>query len=166
LTVMQSPPRKPSSPAGPPGSPTSIDRKASGRARDLLRQHYGLRGLAIPAPSGKPNDPLDIDSPAFEAQGYYDQLIATSSLPALLKRENALFTEIRQLDGERQSLVYNHHHELIAASDTIRAMKARAEDLDSDLEKLKAAFSEISRIGANLSVEQSTNSEGRKRSDM
>lgn len=29
-------------------------------------------------------------------------------------------TEIRELDGERQSLVYNHHHELIEASDTIR----------------------------------------------
>ena len=35
------------------------ERKASGgRARDLLRQHYGLGG--IPAPSGKPNDPLDM----------------------------------------------------------------------------------------------------------
>ena len=31
-----------------------------------------------------------------------------------------LVIEIRELDGERQSLVYNHHHELIEASDTIR----------------------------------------------
>lgn len=30
--------------------------------------------------------------------------------------------EIRELDSERQSLVYNHHHELIAASDTIAAV--------------------------------------------
>ncbi len=58
----------------------------------------------------------------------------------MLKRENELLTginiealkfdcllilrpEIRELDGERQSLVYNHHHELIAASDTIAAVK-------------------------------------------
>ncbi|KAF9509807.1 hypothetical protein BS47DRAFT_1487771 [Hydnum rufescens UP504] len=146
------------------------ERKASGgRARDLLRQHYGLGGLPIPAPTGLPNDPLDIDSPAFNAEGYFNQLAITSSLPILLKRENELaegsvpypatkmgsekFTEIRQLNGERQSLVYNHHHELIAASDTIRAMKSRAENVDADLEKLKAAFSEISRIGAKLSVE-------------
>lgn len=27
---------------------------------------------------------------------------------------------MRELDGERQSLVYNHHHELIEASDTIK----------------------------------------------
>jgi len=130
------------------------ERKASGgRARDLLRQHYGFGGLPIPAPTGLPNDPLDIDSPAFNAEGYFNQLAITSSLPILLKRENELAEEIRQLDGERQSLVYNHHHELIAASDTIRAMKSRAENVDADLEKLKAAFSEISRIGAKLSVE-------------
>ena len=32
-------------------------------------------------------------------------------------------SEIRQLDSERQSLVYNHHHELIAASDTISSVR-------------------------------------------
>ena len=83
------------------------ERKASGgRARDLLRQHYGLGG--IPAPSGKPNDPLDMgtvgqqlrafddshralaDSPAFEATGYYDQMLATSTLPTLLKQHNSI----------------------------------------------------------------------------
>ncbi len=34
-----------------------------------------------------------------------------------------LTAEMRQLDSERQSLVYNHHHELIAASDTIAAVR-------------------------------------------
>lgn len=83
-----------------------------------------------------------IDSTAFDAKSYYEQLITTSTLPALLKRENELLSgksrllcdctqqvlkatfnaEIRQLDSDRQSLVYNHHHELIAASDTISAV--------------------------------------------
>jgi hypothetical protein len=31
-------------------------------------------------------------------------------------------SEIKELDSERQSLVYNHHHELIAARDTIAAV--------------------------------------------
>jgi len=35
----------------------------------------------------------------------------------------SIIPEIRQLEGEKQSLVYNHHHELIAASDTIRAVR-------------------------------------------
>ena len=31
--------------------------------------------------------------------------------------------DIRELDSERQALVYNHHHELIDASDTIRKVR-------------------------------------------
>ncbi|GLB40354.1 putative vps51/Vps67 [Lyophyllum shimeji] len=125
------------------------------RARDLLRKHYGL-GVGPPPPlPGKAAvaDPMNLDSTAFDAKSYYEQLITTSSLPALLKRENELLTEIRELDSERQSLVYNHHHELIAASDTIGAMKTRAESLDADLDLLKVAFSEISRISSELAIE-------------
>ncbi|KAF4613582.1 hypothetical protein D9613_007647 [Agrocybe pediades] len=133
------------------------------RARDLLRKHYGLGvGPPPPLPGNNSQDPMDLslhasnlelDSSAFDAKSYYEQLITTSSLPALLKRENELLSEIRQLDSERQSLVYNHHHELIAASDTISAMKTRAESLDGDLDLLRAAFSEISRLTAEVSVE-------------
>ncbi|KAG0698507.1 Vps51/Vps67-domain-containing protein [Suillus ampliporus] len=137
-----------------PGTKTPAGPLAKTRARDLLRKHYGL-GVGPPTPlPGRSNDPMDLDSTDFDAKSYYEQLITTSSLPALLKRENDLLTEIRQLDGERQSLVYNHHHELIAASDTIAAMKTRAEGLDVDLDLLKAAFSEISRLGAKVSVEK------------
>lgn len=96
---------------------------------------------------------MNLDSPAFDPKTYYEQLITTSSLPALLKRENELLVEIRELDSERQSLVYNHHHELIAASDTIAAMKTRAESLDSDLDLLRIAFSEISRLSAEVAIE-------------
>lgn len=107
-------------------------------------------GPPTPLP-GKVADPMNLDSTAFDARAYYEQLITTSSLPTLLKRENELLTEIRQLDSERQSLVYNHHHELIAASDTIAAMKSRAENLDADLDLLRAAFSEISRLSSDIS---------------
>ncbi|KAI3607529.1 vesicular transporter [Moniliophthora roreri] len=128
------------------------------RARDLLRKHYGL-GVGPPPPlPGKPNDPMNLDSPAFDAKAYYEQLITTSSLPMLLKHENEILSEIRELDSERQSLVYNHHHELIAASDTIATMKTRAEGLDADLDLLKAAFSEISRLANEVAIEEDANS--------
>ncbi|GJE94771.1 vacuolar protein sorting-associated family 51 protein [Phanerochaete sordida] len=138
----------PLSPATPGGSGQKP------RARDLLRKHYGL-GVGPPTPSGGRGaaDPMDLDSTAFDAKAYYEQLITTSSLPALLRKENELLNDIRELDSERQSLVYNHHHELIAASDTIAAMKARAENLDAEMDLLKVAFSEISRLSAEVAVE-------------
>jgi len=94
---------------------------------------------------------MDLDSPSFDAKTYYDQLITTSSLATLMRRENELLSEIRSLDNDRQSLVYNHHHELIAASDTIAAMKSRAENLDAEMDSLKIAFSEISRLSTEVS---------------
>ncbi|KAG9092200.1 hypothetical protein FS749_015915 [Ceratobasidium sp. UAMH 11750] len=147
----------PSSPSpSPPGDASPVSpgfaRPRGGRARDLLRKHYGL-GVAAASGSLKSRDPMDLDSPNFDAKAYYDHLITTATLPELLKKENDLVQEIKQLDGERQSLVYNHHHELIAASDTIHAMKTRAESLDVDLDKLMSAFSEISRLSAEVAVE-------------
>ncbi|TFY67688.1 hypothetical protein EVJ58_g1443 [Rhodofomes roseus] len=133
-------------------SPPAGGERPKTRARDLLRMHYGL-GVGPPPPmggAGRAADPMDLDSSAFDAKAYYEQLITTSSLPTLLKRENDLLSEIRQLDSERQSLVYNHHHELIAASDTIAAMKSRADHLDADLDLLRAAFSEISRLSTEI----------------
>ncbi|KZV88879.1 hypothetical protein EXIGLDRAFT_618845 [Exidia glandulosa HHB12029] len=137
-----------------PATSTAGRATPKGRARDLLRKHYGLGLPGPPAPlPGRPNDPMDLDSTAFDAKAYYEQLITTSPLVALLKRENELLGEIRQLDSERQSLVYNHHHELIAASDTIGAMRIRAESLDADLDKLRSAFDDISRLSAECSPE-------------
>ncbi|PPQ69693.1 hypothetical protein CVT26_001652 [Gymnopilus dilepis] len=156
-----------SNPSSTPGSSNSTPRRSTPppqktRARDLLRKHYGL-GVGPPPPRpGNTQDPMDLNSSAFDAKSYYEQLITTSSLPALLKRENELLTEIRQLDSERQSLVYNHHHELIAASDTISAMKTRAESLDGDLDLLRAAFDEISRLTAEVLVEHPPRKETRR----
>ncbi|KAG2107767.1 Vps51/Vps67-domain-containing protein [Suillus cothurnatus] len=153
-TAIPSNSRRPSLGVGQTSHTKTPPSLAKSRARDLLRKHYGL-GVGPPPPlPGRSDDPMDLDSAAFDAKSYYEQLITASSLSALLKRENDLLTEIRQLDGDRQSLVYNHHHELIAASDTIAAMKTRAEGLDADLDLLKAAFSEISRLGAKVSVEE------------
>ncbi|KAJ7364196.1 Vps51/Vps67-domain-containing protein [Mycena albidolilacea] len=153
-TGALSPRRMPSSPP-----PTGAGTKT--RARDLLRKHYGLGVGPPPSVPGKSSqDPMNLDSSAFDAKSYYEQLITTASLPALLKRENELLVEIRELDSERQSLVYNHHHELIAASDTIAAMKTRAESLDADLDLLRVAFSEISRLASEVVIEDTPSGGG------
>ena len=93
-------------------NPNQPDRTRS-KARDLLRKHYGL-GVGPPPPSGKPQDPMDLgesmppvltnvlcsrlttsaDSPAFDAKAYYEQLITTSSLATLLKRESELLSGV------------------------------------------------------------------------
>lgn len=116
-------PQPPPSP-GTPGTPsTPVARPVrSGKARDLLRQHYGMN-IGPPAPiPGRPHDPMNIglcplfsvfrfpiyiyihchfdywtDSASFDAKAYYEQLITTTSLTGLLKRENELSTGLSPL---------------------------------------------------------------------
>ena len=107
----------------PPGTGATSDKKR--RAANLLRDYYGLSSPGAPPASttttpAVPPDPTDPDNPAFSKAASLDALLASNTLSQLLAKESQLLTEIRQLDGERQSLVYNHHHELVAASDTIR----------------------------------------------
>ena len=47
-----------------------------------------------------------LDSPAFDARSYYEQLITTSSLPHLLKRENELLVGQYLVIPVRQRLTW------------------------------------------------------------
>ncbi|GAA5922909.1 COG1/VPS51 family protein [Sporobolomyces koalae] len=138
-------PRRPSSlrsssAADSPASASGTERKK--RNRTLLRDYYGL--------GPNKGDALDLDSPdTFDPAKYFAHLTTTA--------------KIRELDGERQSLVYNHHHELIEASDTIRKMKSRAEALDSSLESLKTSFEKISQLSTSLAPTQATSRPNRTR---
>ncbi|CAE6495255.1 unnamed protein product [Rhizoctonia solani] len=73
----------------PPVSPGVTRGSRGGRARDLLRKHYGL-GVAAASGSLRSKDPMDLDSSNFDAKAYYEHLITTATLPELLKKENEL----------------------------------------------------------------------------
>lgn len=142
------PPRSPfrsvtMSALSPPGSGTA---SPSGRAKrrannDLLRNYYGL-GQSQSGPPTPPSasstggqadrgiagsesnaDPTDADGARFDVDAAFRGLLQQKTLAQLLKEESDLLTDIRELDGERQSLVYNHHHELVSASETMRKVR-------------------------------------------
>ncbi|MBW0519860.1 hypothetical protein O181_059575 [Austropuccinia psidii MF-1] len=143
---------------------------AKRRARNLLRDYYGLPGSVATSghPSNEPSKPdssseskiltnqdqkaLYIDSPYFDADAYFKKLVRDSSLKSLLSTANELLSSIRELDAERQSLVYNHHHELVEASETIGKMTAGSDKLDGTLVRLQDSFSSISELLSTLST--------------
>ncbi|UZJ51577.1 hypothetical protein CBS101457_000897 [Exobasidium rhododendri] len=111
------------------------------RANDLLRNYYGLGDLASASPTAR----LDPDSSVgFDAQAAFQAMLQEKTLTQLLKSESDLLTEIRELDGERQSLVYNHHHELVSATETIGKMKEKADALTPSLTSLRSSLRDIS----------------------
>ncbi|KAG0146311.1 hypothetical protein CROQUDRAFT_657463 [Cronartium quercuum f. sp. fusiforme G11] len=138
---------------------------AKRRARNLLRDYYGLADTngtdkkpdGVPAEPSRPEsattpDLSSMDSPNFDPQACFVKLVKESSLKDTLATANRLMAEMRELDGERQSLVYNHHHELVEASTTIGKMKTSAETLDGTLDELQNSFAAISELTTALST--------------
>ncbi|KAE8220411.1 hypothetical protein CF319_g6059 [Tilletia indica] len=137
--------------------------RASKRA---LRDYYGIQSAGLDASTdgtqssgtfdsmepGASTDPHNPDSPAFNVSSCYESLVSTMGLAELLRKSAELVSEIRELDGEKQSLVYNHHHELVAASETIRKMKNRADGLDPSLDSLQSSFSTMSQLAETLAL--------------
>ncbi|TKY88297.1 hypothetical protein EX895_002649 [Sporisorium graminicola] len=121
------------------------------RAANLLRDYYGLSSDAPAQPSAISRDNAGSDGPPGPKIDLHS-LLSSNSLSVLLSKESELIVQIRELDGERQSLVYNHHHELVAASDTIRNMKLKSESLDPSLDSLKTSFETMSNLASNLEV--------------
>lgn len=128
------------------------------RAANLLRDYYGLSSDTNSNPqssstseAGNAAIPSSSDTNAGSKIDL-QSLLRSNSLSVLLAKESELIVQIRELDGERQSLVYNHHHELVAASDTIRNMKQKSESLDPSLESLKSSFETMSSLSSNLEV--------------
>lgn len=76
-----------------------------------------------PAPLTTENE---LDNPQFDAHAYTANLLATASLADLLRTHARVLGEMRALDAERKALVYDNYSKLIAATDTIRRMRAAA----------------------------------------
>ncbi|KAI3618516.1 hypothetical protein CBS9595_002879 [Malassezia furfur] len=81
-------------------------------------------------------------------------------LDALLRRSIALMDGtwhthpgIRELKADRQSLVYNHHQELVAASETVGKMRAGLDALHTPRDALRAQLAAIDHARAAVAAD-------------
>jgi hypothetical protein len=118
---------------------------AAGMPRaNALRAFYGLAEesdgpakAAAPvgaSPSPKPDTPASATSPDSSAFALPEALAAVLSdagspetgsrehAAALMHVQASLLREMRELDGARQSLVYNHHWQLVKGGETLRTV--------------------------------------------
>eukprot|EP00741_Cyanophora_paradoxa_P013928 tig00020723_g13445.t1 len=135
------------------GSTTGRDGRSRTRLKDMLKDFYGK---GAKAPDGNDKDTANIDGVAFDAQKYYEKLLAERSLAELIGSNNDLVSEIKTLDNDMQMLVYENYNKFISATDTIRKMKTNVESMENEMEKLSSTVDEISRqseaINSNLSA--------------
>ena len=115
------------------------------RARNLLSSYYGVQeetGAASAVSADE--DEMNIDSNAFAVDKYVGTLLQYKSLEELVQRGNAMVSEIKSLDSDMQMLVYENYNKFISATDTIRKMKQRVEDMESQMVELESSMGQIS----------------------
>lgn len=108
---MPSSPRVPMSP--------DLSRRRLPRAKDkrrALRDFYGLQQSQNNGPVE--HDPA-LDGAKFDVNHYLQHIKDGKDIKTLLKLENAMIRDIRVLDGERKSLVYDNYGKMITTTTTI-----------------------------------------------
>ncbi|KAJ3170682.1 Vacuolar protein sorting-associated protein 51 [Geranomyces variabilis] len=146
----------PATSQNPPSPDPTADAQPGSRAaarqqkrRDLLKSYYGIGegggGATGPKKAAKDKlpDPLDIDNHAFNAELHLNKLLNEMSLPDLIQRDNYLVTEIKQLDGDMKTLVYENYNKFISATDTIRSMKTNVENMEAEMDLLSQSMTKF-----------------------
>ena len=83
----------------------------------MLKMYYGIENSQS---GGATLDPCDINGAHFEADTYLSNMIKQRSLTELMDEETKMVTQIRALDSDMQTLVYENYNKFISATDTIR----------------------------------------------
>ncbi|RMZ70262.1 vacuolar sorting-associated 51 [Pyrenophora seminiperda CCB06] len=166
-------PRPSSSVRSPSLTRTSIDSSSSHRPpqaarrnRAALREFYGLKngpkeGTADARISEEPSRSqvalddeetlTELDTAHFNAEAFVEALLAKEGLKGVLKVEADLISQIRNLDSDRKSLVYDNYSKLLAATSTIRRMRGNMDPLAPTTHTLGPAISHIAETAASLS---------------
>ncbi|KAJ3233502.1 Vacuolar protein sorting-associated protein 51 [Chytriomyces hyalinus] len=89
-------------------------------------------------------NPMDMDSPFFVPETFVSKCVNELSLPEMIAQDNSLVAEIKELDASMKTLVYGNYNKFIAASDTIRDMREKVDNMDAQMQLFSAKMNSIS----------------------
>jgi len=93
---------------------------------------------------------FDMDSKLFDMKTYFKDQVKAKEMDELIKMDNQINSEIRSLDGELQTLVYEKYNKFISATDIVKDIKNNMNELDVELENLKSSISKITSSYGNI----------------
>jgi len=102
--------------------------------RAILHNFYG--SIDSKTHAQKTPNPSDIDDPSFDPDRYFNKQLQTQTLRQLLTTNETLLKEIKKLDSDMKTLVYENYNKFISATDTIRDMKSKVENMEEEMERL------------------------------
>lgn len=72
----------------------------------------------------------------LQVETYLDEVYKTAGLQDLMDQEVKMVREIKALDSDMQTLVYENYNKFISATDTIRKMKDDFRQMEDEMESL------------------------------
>ncbi|WFD22461.1 hypothetical protein MEQU1_001133 [Malassezia equina] len=94
---------------------------------DSLKEYYGMSTVPKAPEALEASKEQEPETPT--SQPTLDELTTTRRLGELLQLSSERLDAVRDLYADRQSLVYNHHQELVGASETVGEMRRGIEAL-------------------------------------
>ncbi|KAF3841331.1 hypothetical protein F7725_007193 [Dissostichus mawsoni] len=125
------------------------DRKR--RVHGMLKLYYGLNEEGKVEEEAQSLDPCDINGPHFDPEHFLNKLRRECSLAELMDQETCMVKQIRSLDSDMQTLVYENYNKFISATDTIRKMKNDFKKMEDEMDCLSANMSAITDFSAQIS---------------
>uniref|UniRef100_A0A671RKE5 Vacuolar protein sorting-associated protein 51 homolog n=1 Tax=Sinocyclocheilus anshuiensis TaxID=1608454 RepID=A0A671RKE5_9TELE len=128
-------------------TPPDSDPTGRRQVHSMLKLYYGMNE------EGKVEslDPCDINGPHFDPEVYLNKLRKECSLGELMDHESCTVKQIRSLDSDMQTLVYENYNKFISATDTIRKMKNDFKKMEDEMDCLSANMAAITEFSAHIS---------------
>lgn len=109
----------------------------------LLKQYYLKRADRL--------DPLDIDKQEYHPQAALNLLEKDFNYIQFISYSNTLSNDIKQLDGNMKTLVYQNYSKFLAAQEVIRKIKKTSIDMEEQVSNINDKMSLITTRLASLS---------------
>uniref|UniRef100_A0A669DT11 Vacuolar protein sorting-associated protein 51 homolog n=1 Tax=Oreochromis niloticus TaxID=8128 RepID=A0A669DT11_ORENI len=131
--------------------PVAEDPGRRRRVHGMLKLYYGLNEEGKAPEQPESLDPCDINGPHFDPELYLNKLRRECSLTELMDQETCMVRQIRSLDSDMQTLVYENYNKFISATDTIRKMKNDFKKMEDEMDCLSANMAAITEFSARIS---------------
>lgn len=123
----------------------------------LLTSYYGIESSPTTTTKSEPKD--QIDAAGFDHTQYVKNLLSSTEIHELMKIDSKMVQDVKALDANMQTLVYENYNKFISATETIKRMKSNVEAMDSDMESVRSKMALIttntSTIDASLADKRS-----------
>ncbi|CAK9298772.1 unnamed protein product [Gordionus sp. m RMFG-2023] len=101
----------------------------------------------------------DLNSEDFDVNSYVKHIIKDHSLNKLMEQENNLKKEIKLLDNDMQSLVYENYNKFINATDIVQNLKCNFSSIESLIEDVSNKMDKITSSHKKLLEDMKPNKE-------